>query len=100
MNYDNPRNLKFEDAKKNHAAYKEKNASKVNHITFDRADIMALLKESETADIRVYLGTPNAFAVAVSNDQGKITVGTKTMYSSRAECPPMCIPPPKEDPFS
>lgn len=94
------RKIKFEDAKKNHAAYKEKNASKVNHITFDRADILVLLKESETADIRVYLGTPNAFAVAVSGGQAKTMVGTKVMYSSREECPPLCIPPPKEDPFS
>lgn len=92
---DNPRIMKLEDAKRNHAAFKK---AAIHHLTFNREDVLALLADPN-ADLRVYLGAPNAFAVAVTGKGDKISVGTKTIYRSFAECPPICIPPPNEDPF-
>ena len=77
------RKIKLADARKSHAALK---AAIVNHITFDRADILELLKQSDDAHIRVYLGTPHCFAAAVNSKE----VATQTMFRSIAECPPHC----------
>jgi hypothetical protein len=92
---DDSRKISVETGRKNHAAFKK---AAIHHITFNREDILDLLKDPE-ADLRVYLGAPNAFAVGVTGKEDKIRVGTETIYRSFAECPPICIPPDPESPF-